>query len=83
MEIAFSRRQAITTKYFGPTNIKGSRIIATSQAGRVIMDCDMTMSIDDNHAAAAHKLCAKYGWTWDMVGAWNNNGGYTFVMKDF
>lgn len=48
---------AITTKYHGPTNTRGSRTIATAHAGgatrRVTVAWDHTLSATANHHAAA------------------------------
>lgn len=59
-------RQAITTKFFGPTNASGSRVKATCEAGSIMHAWDFSLGCDANHEAAAKKLAAKLGWT----GAW-------------
>ncbi len=45
--------QAIRTKFAGPTNTRGSRIIATSHYGRTVCAYDYALSAGENHAAAA------------------------------
>ena len=45
--------QAIRTKFAGPTNTRGSRIIATSHYGRTVFAYDYALSAGENHAAAA------------------------------
>jgi hypothetical protein len=45
--------QAIRTQYKGPTNTKGSRIIATSYKCRSVMAYDYALDLDDNHERAA------------------------------
>ena len=45
--------QAIWTQYKGPTDTRGSRIIATSYAGRTSVSYDDALSADENHRAAA------------------------------
>lgn len=55
-------RQAITTKYIGPTNYRGSRIKAKAAAGSVTVHYDCSLNTDDNHAAAAKALAEKFGW---------------------
>jgi len=72
--------QAITTKYLGPTNFRGSRIKATAAAGSITIDCDDSLSIEARHAKAAEALARKFGW----VGAYIQGGspddrGYCFV----
>ena len=62
-------RQAITTKYHGPTNTRGSRISATSASGiRVYMPYSYDLSVDECHEKAAEALCTKLGWTGQMIG---------------
>ena len=53
----------IVTRYLGPTNFKGSRIVATACGYRVVVDIDHKKTTLENHAAAAHKLAEKLGWT--------------------
>lgn len=71
-------RQAITTKYIGPTNYRGSRVKASASAGSVTLDWDSAMNLDGNHAAAAQALCDKYGWTGEYVMG-GTETGYVFV----
>ena len=44
---------AIRTKFAGPTNTRGSRIIATSHYGRTVTSYDYALSAGENHVAAA------------------------------
>ena len=44
---------AIRTQYKGPTDTRGSRIVATSYAGRTSVSYDDALSADENHRAAA------------------------------
>jgi hypothetical protein len=55
-------RQAITTRYIGPTNHRGSRIKASCERGNVTVAYDHAMGVEDNHRAAAKVLLAKLGW---------------------
>jgi hypothetical protein len=55
-------RQAIETKYLGPTNHRGSRVKATSQAGSITVSWDDALDVNDNHRAAAKALAKKLGW---------------------
>lgn len=59
-------RQAITTRYHGPTSTRGSRITARASAGSVTLPYDHSLDGVDNHALAAHNLANKLGW----VGVW-------------
>ena len=55
-------RQAIRTRYFGPTNYRGSRIKASCEAGQVTVPYDQGINLSENHIAAADALLAKLGW---------------------
>lgn len=54
--------QAIQTRYHGPGNVRGSRVSARCDAGRVMIEWDDRLNIEENHAAAARALCGKMGW---------------------
>lgn len=54
--------QAIRTKFVGPTNFRGARIIATSYQYRTVMLYDHELDIDANHERAA-ELHAVKAWT--------------------
>jgi hypothetical protein len=55
--------KAITVKYHGPSNIRGSRIIASDLDGnRVTLSYDCALSAEDNQRLAAQALCQKMGW---------------------
>lgn len=70
--------QTIETKYHGATNVKGSRVSASCEAGRVILNWDHGLGIEDNHKAAAEKLIRKLGWHGRYaIGA--TRQGYVFV----
>jgi hypothetical protein len=77
-------RQAITTKYLGPTNHRGARVVAKSQAGRMTIHWDHALDAVDNHRNAARALAEHYGWTdhgkW-VAGA-SYDTGYVFVCDD-
>ena len=72
--------QAITTKYLGPTNYRGSRIKARAQVGAITIPWDYALSVDDNHKAAAEALALKWEWAGLWIGgATYTNEGHTFV----
>ena len=76
-------RQAITTKYHGPTNTRGSRISATSASGiRVYMPYSYDLSVDECHEKAAEALCTKLGWTGQMIGGSNTMRSIRIVCKN-
>jgi hypothetical protein len=76
--------QAIVTKYHGPTNSRGSRVIASAQAGRKIVPWDHALNSENNHRAAALALANHYGWLDNgehlEAGAMPDGSGYCFVI---
>lgn len=75
-------RQAITTKYLGPTNHRGARIKASAQAGSVTVSWDHSMSPQQNHVEAARALALVYGWDGVWIGGALPHGtGYAFVLQ--
>ena len=79
--------QTITTKFLGPTNYRGSRVVASTISGRkVTLDWDHALNSYNNHLAAFRACAAKY----DMnKGEWVPGAapdaspyGYVFV-RDF
>lgn len=76
--------QAITTKYIGPSNVRGSRVKATASAGSVTLSWDDALNIDDNHARAARALADKFGWRgiWHAGGLPKGNGNVFVCVPD-
>ena len=77
-------RQAIETKYLGPTNSRGGRVKATAQAGSVTVAWDHALDTDDNHTRAAEALRKKFGWEGKLLGGGKPDGSgnvYVFVEK--
>lgn len=77
-------RQAIVTKYHGPTDLHGGRVSARADAGRVMVPWDHRLGIAENHIAAAQKLARKFGWNGNWYGGSLPlpNAAYAFVMAD-
>jgi hypothetical protein len=76
-------RQAIATKYLGPTDTRGARIKASCEAGSVTVAWDHGLNVDQNHAAAATSLASKLGWDDSpMAGGALPGMGYAFVCID-
>lgn len=71
--------QAITTKYLGATNFRGSRIKATAESGSITVDYPHEFSGVNAHAVAALALMVKLGWTGDLIGG-GTKDGYVFVF---
>lgn len=74
--------QAITTKYVGPTDFRGSRVIAKTASGiKITLEWDDALNADENHFNAARALAEKMGWH----GQWFGGGmdvGNCYVLAD-
>lgn len=55
--------QAIRTRYFGPSNVRGSRIQAKCEAKTIFTPYDHSLNIEDNHITAREALVKALGWT--------------------
>jgi hypothetical protein len=74
--------KAITTRYFGPGNVRGARIIASDSDGnRVTIPYPHELSGEDVHRKAANALCEKMHWSGDLDGGAVKNG-YVFVFVE-
>lgn len=78
-------RQAIITKYLGPTNSLASRIKAKAAAGSVTVSWNYGRSIEHNHQEACAALVTKLGW--GPIEDWHGGGlpdgaGYVFVLVE-
>ena len=75
--------KAIRTRYSGPTNYRGPRIIATDDDGnRVIVGYPHELSGAAVHAYAAQKLAEKLCWVPCEMIAGGLKDGYCFVFAD-
>ena len=73
--------QSIETRYLGPTNHRGSRIIATTPGGHKLTHAwNYEFNIDANHYAAAEALRAKLDWPSIKAGG-STAKGYAFVTS--
>lgn len=60
---------AIRTKYLGPTETKGARVVADDGRGhRITVAWDYTKDVYDMHEQVAKALCKKYNWPTKVVG---------------
>ncbi len=76
-------RQAIVTKYLGPTNFRGARVKASAQAGSVTISWDHGLGVDENHAAAAKAFAEKMDWYGRYVaGGMPDGSGNCYVMQN-
>jgi len=72
--------KAIETKYYGPTNTRGSRIVASDSDGnRVSIPYPHELSGEACHWKAADTLRVKMGWAGKMIGG-GTKAGYCFVF---
>lgn len=78
-------RQAIETKYIGPTDTRGSRVRAFCAAKSMTFPWRSEWSSDENHEHAAVSLFNKLGWNKQgklmagLVGGTIKNGNHVFV----
>lgn len=78
-------RQAIITKYLGPTNHRGARVHATCNAVSITVPWDHSKDIQENHLIAGQMLQEKLGWSKRnrlVGGSMPNNDGYCFVQVE-
>lgn len=73
--------KAITTKYFGPGNVRGSKIIASDgDHNRIQLSWDDSKDSDENHKAAAQALCRKLNWKGRLSMGWlKDRAVHTFI----
>jgi hypothetical protein len=66
--------KAITTKYHGPTNFKGSRVSASAEGGHKLwMQWDDALNSNENHRAAATALATKMDWSGNWAAGWTED----------
>lgn len=74
--------RAIQTKFHGPTNTKGSRVIADDGDGRrIIVSWDHALNSEGNHEAAADQLARKHGWKGRVRGAPHRPGSWLWIVE--
>ena len=74
--------QTISTKYYGPTNTKGSRIVAKTASGkRFTQDYLHSLNADENHWLAAQGLAQKLQWSGTMIQG-DTDTGCVFVFAN-
>lgn len=74
-------RQAIVTKYIGPSNHRGSRVKAFADAGEFTMPWDHELGVEANHQKAMVFLCGRLNWDCRnyVQGSLPGDTGYVFV----
>lgn len=74
--------KAISTRYSGPTNTRGSRIVASAEGvSSVSIPLDYEKDLYEAHEKAALALCKKYGWSGRLIGG-GTKKGYCWVFAD-
>lgn len=67
--------KAITTKYFGATNSKGSRFKAfDSDHNSITVSYNHELNATENHREACRKLCEKLKWHGKLIGGYTKDG---------
>ncbi len=74
--------QAMTTKYFGPTNHRGARIRVKAAAKTTFFPWDYALNPWDNHAEAMRQFAEKRHWSPDFIMGSLPCGGYVGVYAD-
>lgn len=75
-------RQAIVTKYIGPTNTRPGRVKATCDAATKTFDWNHAWNVERNHTEAARKLADSLSWYGTWSGGAMPGAGYAFVLTD-
>lgn len=77
--------RAITTKYYGPTNHRGSKIKATAfnkAGGYLYQEYDDALNLDKNHLEAAKALVKRLMWKGTYVVGYKDSGEFIWVNID-
>jgi hypothetical protein len=74
--------KAIRTRYYGPTNTKGSKIVATDgDRNSISIGYPYGLNSDEGHELAAYLLMQKMGWTNELVGGGFQNDMYWTMVE--
>ena len=76
--------KAIRTKYIGPSNVKGSRLSATTgeKGQRIIMNWPSELNPGDAHAKGARALADKMKWAGELIGGGFPDGSMVWCFAD-
>lgn len=73
--------KAIVVKFYGPTNTKGSRLVAQAEGVKpVTVPLDYGLGVNKTALWAAAKLCINNGWTGTLVDGMLPNGDRVFCF---
>jgi hypothetical protein len=78
----FTNRQAIQTKFLGPTNSRGSRVKAFAAAGSVTISWDHRLNPEQNHRAAAEMFANRMNWTGKWFAGTLPSGDMVFINAE-
>jgi hypothetical protein len=71
---------AITSKYHGPTDTRGSKVRAKANGKSATVPYDSALDSEANHRAAVVALCDKLGWDADrFFGGAMDDGRWAWV----
>ena len=74
---------AITTRYLGPTDTKGARIVAETPNGhRLVRSFDYAHFATSAHAAVACELARSLNWNPDTLIEGETKNGHVFVFAN-
>lgn len=80
--VKHSFKQAIVTRYHGPTDTRGTRVTASAAGGKATVAWDHALTPEQNHAEAAKLLCEKFDWEGTLVGGTAHDGDRVWVFMD-
>lgn len=74
--------QTISTKYYGPGNVRGARIVAKTSGGlRFTFPYEHGAGVEGNHLAAADAVARGLGWHGEWHGgSLNTHGDMIWVL---
>ena len=74
--------KAIRTRYYGPTNTKGSKIVATDgDRNSISISYPYGLNSDEGHELAAYLLMQKMKWNNQLVGGGFQNDMYWTMVE--
>ena len=78
-----THKVAIETRYLGPSNYRGSRIVASDgDKNRATISYPYVLNSDEAHALACRTVRDKMGWKGDMVGGGFDGDMYWVFTAD-
>lgn len=75
--------RAIRTRFAGPTDTRGSRVLCTvlGSGKRFVIPWDHSLGLVENHDRAAIEACVRMEWAGVLRGARESGGGYVYVLE--